>query len=86
MQFFELSLQPLQFTAASILRIEGDKSVSENDVIFCNPMYWIAKNDIVFAYRQEWRPAAASGNLITKAKSHGSFDFFFTSGKTIIRL
>jgi hypothetical protein len=25
--------------------------VSENDVIFCNPMHWIAKNDIVFAYK-----------------------------------
>jgi hypothetical protein len=28
----------------------GDKSVSENDAIFCNPMHWIAKNGIVFAY------------------------------------
>jgi hypothetical protein len=25
-------------------------------------MYWIAKNGIVFAYRQDLRPAAASGN------------------------
>ncbi|NBQ70812.1 MAG: hypothetical protein EBU46_19065 [Nitrosomonadaceae bacterium] len=29
------------------------KLVSENDVIFCNPILWIAKNDIVFAYRQD---------------------------------
>ena len=28
-----------------------DKSVSENDDIFCNPILWIAKNVIVFAYR-----------------------------------
>jgi hypothetical protein len=53
--------QRLQFTATSILRIEGDKLVSENDVSFCNPIYWIAKTDIVFAYRQDSRPAAASG-------------------------
>jgi hypothetical protein len=31
----------------------GNKFVSENDIIFCNPKYWIAKNDIVFAYRQD---------------------------------
>jgi hypothetical protein len=35
-----------------------DKSVSKNDAIFCNPMHWIAKNGIVFAYRQVLRPAA----------------------------
>jgi hypothetical protein len=23
----------------------------ENDIIFCNPILWIAKNDIVFAYQ-----------------------------------
>ena len=38
-----------------------DKSVSKNDAIFCNPILWIAKNGIVFAYRQDLRPAAASG-------------------------
>ena len=27
-----------------------NKLVSENDIIFCNPILWIAKNDIVFAY------------------------------------
>ncbi|NBQ69120.1 MAG: hypothetical protein EBU46_09915 [Nitrosomonadaceae bacterium] len=31
---------------------------------FCIPLYWNAKNDIVFAYRQDSRPAAASGNCI----------------------
>ena len=43
----------------------GDKSVSENDAIFCNPMHWIAKNGIVFPILKElnWRPAAASGNI-----------------------
>jgi hypothetical protein len=41
----------------------GDKSVSKNDAIFCNPLYWIAKNGIVFAYRHVWRPAAASGKI-----------------------
>ena len=40
-----------------------DKSVSKNDAIFCNPMHWIAKNGIVFAYRQVLRPAAASGKF-----------------------
>jgi len=39
-----------------------DKFVSENDVFFCIPIQWNAKKDIVFAYRQDWRPAAASGN------------------------
>ena len=27
--------------------------VSKNDDIFCNPILWIAKNVIVFAYRQD---------------------------------
>jgi hypothetical protein len=27
-------------------------------------MHWIAKNDIVFAYLQDWRPAAASGKIV----------------------
>jgi hypothetical protein len=40
-----------------------DKSVSENDAIFCIPLYWNAKNGIVFAYQQDSRPAAASGNI-----------------------
>jgi hypothetical protein len=37
--------------------------VSENDDIFCNPIRWIAKNVIIFAYQQVPRPAAASGNI-----------------------
>jgi hypothetical protein len=47
------------------LGIEGDKIVSKNDIIFCNPLLWIAKNDIVFPILKElnWRPAAASGNI-----------------------
>jgi len=45
------NLQLLQFTATPIQRIEGDKSVIENDVIFCIPNFFEiedAKNDIVF--------------------------------------
>jgi len=40
-----------------------DKSISENNTIFCILLYWNAKNGIVFAYRQVSRPAAASGKL-----------------------
>ena len=52
----------------SIRRIEGDKCVSENDIIFCNFNFkeiGIAKNDIVFPILKElnWRPAAASGKF-----------------------
>jgi hypothetical protein len=43
-----------------------NKSVSENDAIFCIFNFFEigdAKKDIVFAYRQDSRPAAASGKL-----------------------
>jgi hypothetical protein len=36
----ELKGTNLQFTTASIRRIEEDKSVSENDDIFCNPNFF----------------------------------------------
>jgi hypothetical protein len=63
---------PIQFRIVAIHRdTYGDKSVSKNDAIFCNPLYWIAKNGIVFAYRHVWRPAAASGNC-----GRGELQFF----------
>ena len=46
-----LAAARLQFTATSIRRIEEDKSVSENDAIFCNFNFkeiGIAKKCIVF--------------------------------------
>ena len=58
--------QLLRITATPIRRIEGDKSVSENDAILQSNFNFKeignAKNGIVFAYRQDSRPAAASGN------------------------